>query len=361
MLVDRLHYQHWRSQLLKIYFRKREQHLHKVRRSFSERKKIIATENYFCLLGIYFAVGGIGIGLGFLATSQFLKVYTYIKKPVWLTPHYSEWVGAWWMVYAIGTCFSLIIFILLYFIDNYRYRRLRSLQQARSSVVNPIYGLVVPAKTDEPVPLSSVDSSISGLEPPVLIHIDENSLLKFNKNIPFEMIILIKDLFLNLRYMGVTSCAVIEALLIKGYLAFLSKHIEYQFRTTSSHSSIYMGIISLFSVILGAPLGAYFVKRFNMNGRQCAKFCCIILSISSVFFLGLMLHCREPTIGLSTICANDTSDDKNVVCLGTSHAMPVILTAFDADFFEENLIESDRIESPCKRKCRKNNSISLRR
>jgi hypothetical protein len=34
--------------------------------------------------------------------------------------------------------------------------------------------------------------------------------------------------------------------------------------------------------------------------------------------------------------------------------MPVISTAFDQDFFDEPLIESDRIESPCKRKCRKN-------
>lgn len=63
-----------------------------------------------------------------------------------------------------------------------------------------------------------------------------------------EILSLIKDLLLNLRYMGITCCAIIEALLIKGYLAFLSKHIEYQFRTTSSHSSVYIGVISLFSV-----------------------------------------------------------------------------------------------------------------
>jgi hypothetical protein len=130
---------------------------------------------------------------------------------------------------------------------------------------------------------------------------------------------LIKHLLLNLRFMGITCCAIVEALLIKGYLAFLSKHIEYQFRTTASHSSVYIGVISLFSVkhisdsssinerscfflflfkvIFGTPLGAYCVKRFDMNGRQCAKFCCIILALSSVIFLGLILHCREPTIG----------------------------------------------------------------
>ncbi len=139
------------------------------------------------------------------------------------------------------------------------------------------------------------ESFLTNKQPiPIII---ENVSLKSNKDFCLDILSLIKHLFFNLRYMGVTGCAVIEALLIKGYLAFLSKHIEYQFRTTSSHSSIFMGVISLSSVIIGTPLGAYFVKRFDMNGRQCAKFCCIVLAISSVIFLGLMLHCREPTIG----------------------------------------------------------------
>jgi len=33
--------------------------------------------------------------------------------------------------------------------------------------------------------------------------------------------------------------------------------------------------------------------------------------------------------------------------------MPFISTAFDDDFFDESVIETDRIESPCKRKCSK--------
>ena len=37
--------------------------------------------------------------------------------------------------------------------------------------------------------------------------------------------------------------------------------------------------------------------------------------------------------------------------LGTTHSMPVLLTAFDEDFFNEPVIDSDRIESPCKQKC----------
>jgi hypothetical protein len=191
--------------------------------------------------------------------------------------------------------------------------------------------------------------------PPIII--EDESIYK-SKHICYDLIALIKELICNLRYMGVTCCAVVEALLIKGYLAFLSKHIEYQFRTTSSHSSVYMGIISLCSVILGAPLGAYIVKRFDMDGRQCAKFSCIILGLSSVFFLGLMLHCREPTIGRE-VSYSISNLSMALYNIGTTHSMPVIFTAFDDGFFDEPVIESDRIESPCKRKCRETNIMRL--
>jgi len=241
-------------------------------------------------LGIYYAVGGIGIGFGFLATSQFLKVYTYIKKPVWLTPNYSEWVGAWWLVYALGTCLSLILCLILCLYDIGRCRRYSASKKPR-----PTYQIITTSINNEGS-ITRTNSLTTNLS--LRMNDIQNESLKSNKDFCHDILSLIKRLIFNLRYMGVTGCAVIEALLIKGYLAFLSKHIEYQFRTTASHSSIFMGVISLFSVIFGTPLGAYFVKRFDMNGRQCAKFCCIVLAISSVIFLGLMLHCREPTIGI---------------------------------------------------------------
>ena len=252
-------------------------------------------------------------------------------------------MGAWWLVYAIGTCLSLILCLFLYCLDARRYRRRVPNSKPRLSISNPVYDLVASSIIDD-TRASCTSSSMTDLslnlngnpdEPlstvPAItptIGLDDGSSVK-PKAFCVDIISLIKQLLFNLRYMGVTSCAVVEALLIKGYLAFLSKHIEYQFRTTSSESSIYIGIISLFSVIFGAPLGAYFVKRFDMNGRQCAKFSCMVLAISSVFFLGLMLHCREPTIG-------------------TTHSIPVLFTTFD-----EPVTEPDRAESPCKRQCRK--------
>ncbi|CAF0734285.1 unnamed protein product [Adineta steineri] len=311
--------------------------------------------------GIFYAVGGIGIGLGFLATSQFLKVYTYIKKPLWLTPVYSEWVGAWWLVYALGTCISLMLCLSLCIFDvgDRRNKYLMSQRGGMQSSLNPTY-LLLPTSTinqkdltqNNPLISSRTSSSTTNLSSTVniipnetideeqIIHDDtldgkcstSTTLIKL-QNVFADVFSLIKHLLVNLRFMGITCCAIVEALLIKGYLAFLSKHIEYQFRTTSSHSSVYIGVISLFSVIFGTPLGAFCVKRFDMNGRQCAKFCCIILAMSSVIFLGLILHCREPTIG-------------------TTHSinLPLIQTAFDDDFFDEPVTEF--IDKPCEQTCK---------
>jgi hypothetical protein len=229
--------------------------------------------------GIFYALGGIGIGLGFLATSQFLKVYTHIKKPLWLTPIYSEWVGAWWLVYALGTCISLMLCSFLCLFDFGRARKHVASQKEISSTLNPTYQLLTPttinqtdsiqtsrllsSRTSSSTTNFSATMSPSGNESVTIVQdqtpklssagTNEENLSTSTRILSFyhffdEILSLIKDLLLNLRYMGITCCAIIEALLIKGYLAFLSKHIEYQFRTTSSHSSVYIGVISLFSV-----------------------------------------------------------------------------------------------------------------
>jgi hypothetical protein len=317
----------------------------------SETKEREPPHSLVCFSGVYYALGGIGIGLGFLATSQFLKVYTYIKKPLWLTPIYSEWVGAWWLVYALGTCISLVLCLLLCLFDVGRRRKyLDSQKEFPASSLNPTYQLLTPSNVNPSDSIqnsrlissrtssstTNLSSTVNTLPNEIISHSHDGQLLATSSPPPatdvteekvsmstdllkfyefvYDIFSLIKHLLLNLRFMGITCCAIVEALLIKGYLAFLSKHIEYQFRTTSSHSSVYIGVISLFSVssfslcasqrhrssiqvIFGAPLGAFCVKRFDMNGRQCAKFCCIILATSSVIFLGLILHCREPTIG----------------------------------------------------------------
>ncbi|CAF0752480.1 unnamed protein product [Didymodactylos carnosus] len=332
--------------------------------------------------GAYYAIGGIGIGFGFLATSQFLNVYTNIRKPVWLTPHYAEWIGAWWILYMLSSVICFLLSFFLFYFDTGR-------AQSSSVSIRRVDYCLLPSTTkkyknqnenensnlrhkilpDTPTTTSSytdINSLQQSQRIPITFHnntttkdqdiqihsenesetrdmsilstIAEEQQLHQPKFSPttdcfYDICVLIKQLLTNLRYMGITFCAVIEALLIKGYLAFLSKHIEYQFRTTSSHSSIYMGVISLFSVVLGTPLGAYVVKRYNFDGRKCAKFCCLILTFSSVIFLGLLLHCREPTIG-------------------TDHSTIIFSSAFSSDEPGDSpLLLPEVEETQCKKKC----------
>ena len=204
-----------------------------------------------------------------------MKVYTYIKKPLWLTPNYSEWVGAWWLVYAVGTCISLILCLFLCLFDLGRRRKPLISQREIQSPTNPTYPLIAPSSINPNDSLqnnrflsSRTSSSTTNLSSSANIPGNEMT-MKEKEALPMEIVgencttlstfirlkeffydisFLIKHLLLNLRFMGITGCAIVEALLIKGYLAFLSKHIEYQFRTTASHSSVYIGVISLFSV-----------------------------------------------------------------------------------------------------------------
>lgn len=204
-------------------------------------------------------------------------MYTYIKKPLWLTPVYSEWVGAWWLVYALGTCLSLMLCLFLCIFDiggrRHKYLTQRD-RQAAATATNPAYLLLAPSNVNEKdAPLnnrllsSRTSSSTTNLSSTANVALAEfagdeavesvdaqnvkcsttTPLIKL-KDFLTDLLSLIKHLLVNLRFMGITCCAIVEALLIKGYLAFLSKHIEYQFRTTSSHSSVYIGVISLFSV-----------------------------------------------------------------------------------------------------------------
>lgn len=238
---------------------------------------------------------------------------------MWLTPVYSEWVGAWWLVYALGTCISLILFSLLFLFDvAHRTQKNRTAKKQSSTQLDPNYQILTRTTIEQNDLLlntcllssrtSSSATNLSSTTNPFgndSINLtsnqtqigsstnsrDENRstsmrLIEFYEFL-FDILSLIKQLLLNLRYMGITCCAIIEALLIKGYLAFLSKHIEYQFRTTSSHSSVYIGVISLFSVIKFSRLRTE-VRRTTMMTRTISN---VILYLSLLTnFLSFRLY-----------------------------------------------------------------------
>ncbi len=66
---------------------------------------------------IYYACCGMGMGVGFMITSQFLNIFTDFDRlqftPIWMKPDHPNWIGAWWLPFIIfglvSAIFALII------------------------------------------------------------------------------------------------------------------------------------------------------------------------------------------------------------------------------------------------------------
>ncbi|CAF3667968.1 unnamed protein product, partial [Rotaria sordida] len=77
------------------------------------------------------------------------------------------------------------------------------------------------------------------------------------------------------------------------FVPFITKYFEYQHQLDTSTATLITGAIALLSVIIGCPIGAYFMNKFSWTPIQCARVCTIILIISSFLFLSLIFSCPE--------------------------------------------------------------------
>ena len=66
---------------------------------------------------IYYAVGALGMGVGFMITSQFLNIHNDIDSishvPKWMKPDHPNWIGAWWLPFIIFGTMSFLLSMLL--------------------------------------------------------------------------------------------------------------------------------------------------------------------------------------------------------------------------------------------------------
>lgn len=97
----------------------------------------------------------------------------------------------------------------------------------------------------------------------------------------------------NRVYLFIVICTTCETLLIKGFSSYLTKMLEYEYRLPASTATMIAGAIGFISLVGGALLGSYLVKRFKWHIKQCSKFITVILFITSVLFLGLIIHCPQ--------------------------------------------------------------------
>ncbi len=104
-----------------------------------------------------------------------------------------------------------------------------------------------------------------------------------------------------------------------GFVPFITKYFEYQHQLDTSTATLVTGAIALFSVIIGCPLGAYFMNKFSWTPMRCARVCGVVFTASSFLFLFLTLSCPELKFEYSscstanTRCCRDVYDPGKII------------------------------------------------
>lgn len=97
-----------------------------------------------------------------------------------------------------------------------------------------------------------------------------------------------------------------------GFVPFITKYFEYQHQLDSSTATLATGIIALLSVIVGCPLGAWFLNKFSWTPMRCAHVCGVVFTISSFLFLFLTLSCPELKFEQSSCTTSNTACCNNI-------------------------------------------------
>lgn len=220
--------------------------------------------------GIYYAVGAIGVGIGMLATGNLLNVNASVGRRNSNNGHKIDsnnvnWIGAWWIIYAINAVISLILAILVL-----RFSKKLILKES-------IEETTTDDKSDKTRCCSKTSKNLSFKD-----HLQQfkNSGLKILTNKCYILIVL---------------CTTSETLLIKGYSSYLTKFLEYQYRLPASTATMIAGAIGFVSLVGGALTGAFLIKQLKWNIKQCTKYIMIMQFITFPLFLGFLLYCPQET------------------------------------------------------------------
>ncbi len=66
---------------------------------------------------VFVASGGLGIGVGFILTSQLLNIHTDFDRSSsiakWMNPSHPNWIGAWWLPFIIFGFISIVFAVII--------------------------------------------------------------------------------------------------------------------------------------------------------------------------------------------------------------------------------------------------------
>lgn len=160
-------------------------------------------------LAIFNIFGVIGPAFGFGFGKVFLSVPINLdwKQFYNITPKSENWIGAWWLGYIFPGIFLCLVSLFLILISlNFKFKN--------SSCNNSI-------SANHHVQILSNKSSF--------IILEKNKLhtIKLNLN---KFLFICKNIFSNFPFMTITFAALFDVIPLNGYISFLSKIIEVQFR-----------------------------------------------------------------------------------------------------------------------------------
>lgn len=293
---------------------------------------------------VYYATGALGMGVGFIITSNCLLFHTDFNRPDnvlpdWLQSNHPNWIGAWWLPFIIFGFIALLLAIVIFLFprkiendDSDNESEITHRELTKDDLKNS--SELVKLNDNKPksdfkenefeatvngnnlISTLQVTGSIISMNKvgfytsqEVIDGKKEVSSLKLSDdssdaaNTSSSYIGLLKktgSLFLNPVYVFILIASTIEGLLQNSFLAFASLFLEYQYRISSGYAALIIGFLSIPPLIFGGLLSGYICKRLKNDTVSCFKFITMILFVNVIIYSGFLIYCQQPVLISST-------------------------------------------------------------
>ena len=147
-----------------------------------------------------------------------------------------------------------------------------------------------------------------------------------------------KLFFSNIQLLFLALAAVSEGVILKGFLGFMPKYIEYQFRMPASTATMLTGVIAFVSVIGGTLFSAFIISKFKWTVKHCSIFCFVIFLSTSFVFLVSLNYCPEEKF---------INNDIDIMCQSNCQCQ----NSFNPVCYSKNISLQHDFQSPCHAGC----------
>lgn len=222
-------------------------------------------------VGIFVAAGIIGAATGFVVLSRFLSMFVELGVQTSLTVRDKDWVGNWWLGFAIFG--AICVFWSIWLLGFPKEFPLTKKRRERTEIT------------------TDADK------------VEETGYTRL-KDLPKAT----KLVFSRLSFLFITLGACMEHFGISANGAFMPKVIENQFYLPPGKSALFYGVIAIPSAFLGNLTGAYINKRLNLNLTKSARMCFIVALLGVAFSSLTYIKCETPNIAGVNTPYQDSSD-----------------------------------------------------